>query len=392
MRDFFSEEIGQQDFFSQEVSSPRGNSSVFNVSEIAKPFFDIKSAISGTAPVEAAGIAYEQAKKPAIEGIKNPILKTLASLGIDVASGFGAEAGAGAIGRNLAKRAYGLVSKAEGLVPRLVPPEKGTIANQIQFGGEKSYQKNLAPFVKKSKDYEDLAGKFRQSETELSNQRQSIYKFNPQIADQPTMIDPALKTLTEAKNLGVVPGSKLEQMSKLITEQVDFLNNLPKEKRLNTQFVQDRKQAFQKMAENIYGEATAPDEKIAQQMYRDFAKANQQALETISPKIHPLNQKIAALIGGKKSAALLGEKASTVQIPSMLERLLSGTPFINKWFPINEAKKLALGSVQKQKTVPKLSGKIEGLMNRASIYEELENPSLVKTTLKQLSQKRKPRG
>lgn len=391
MRDFFSEEVEQpqeHDYFSHEVATqPQAKKeSTFNFGEIAKPFLNVKSAISGTAPMESAQIAYEQAKKPALEGIKNPIANLLASVGIDIASGAGAEAGAGAIGKGLEGRAAGLVSKAEGLVPRLLPPEKGVIANQIEHGGEERYQKNLAPFIKKSKDYKDLAGKLRDSETELSNQRQDIYDKNPQIQDQ-QMFQPALNTVSN--DLGVIPGSKVESMKKLIDEQVDFLNKLPNEKRLSTQFTQDRKQAFQKMAENIYGEATAPDEKIAQQMYRDFAKSNQNALENLSPEIKPLNEKIGSLIQGKKSAANLGEKASVGQVPSLLEKVLAGTPFVNSWFPLNEAKRLAMSALEKSRNVPGLSGKIESNMSKAGLYKEMGEPGIVTNLLKQLLTRRK---
>ena len=363
-------------------------------SDILKPITDtfkpsnLPSILSGQAPMQVASGYYEKAKEPALENIQNPVARTLASLGIDLASGIGAEAGAVGIGKTLANKAPKLVSKAEGLVARLLPPEKGVIENQILHGGEKSYQKNLAPFIKKSKNYEDLAGKLRKSEVELVGKRGSIYEENPQIAEQP-MFKPAMKTLEEARSLGVIPSSKAEQMSKLITEQVDFLNSLPKEKSLSTSFVQARKQAFQDMAEKIYGEATAPDEKIAQQMYRDFAKSNQTALEGLSPEIKTINQKISALIGGKRSAASLGEKEATGQVPTKLERLLSGTPFINKWFPINEAKKLALASAQKNKNVPAVSGRIENLMGRADIYNEMGSGGLIQSLINQVLKKKK---
>lgn len=368
----------------------QGSSSPFNVGEIIKPFMpgSPTAMMPGVQGLQAASTAYEQAKEPAIQGIKNPVGKFAASTGIDMASGMAAEGLAGAIGKGLAKRGVGMVANAESMVPRLLPPEKGVIENQHLYGGEKSYQKNLAPFIKKSKDFEELGGKLRGSEEELVSQRQGIYDANPQIPDQ-QMMQPAIGTLEKASELGVVPGSKLEQMKKLITEQVDFLNNLPKEKRLSTQFTQDRKQAFQKMAEDIYGEATAPDEKIAQQMYRDFAKSNQMALEGLSPEIGPLNQKIAALIGGKKSAALLGEKASVGQLPSLLERIVQKTPFINNFFAVNEGKRLALEALKSQRNVPNMSGKIQGLMDTAGLYKEMGEPGPIQTTLKDLAKRRK---
>lgn len=388
-----SEQELEQVFSHGGVSVPEKPKDGFGF-DMMKPITDtfkpsnLPSILSGQAPMQVAGGYYEQTKEPALRNIQNPVTKTLASLGIDLASGIGAEAGAVGIGRNLASRAPKLISKAEGLVPKLLPPEKGVIENQILYGGEKSYQKNLAPFIKKSKDYEDLAGKLRQSESELVGKRASIYEENPQIQDQP-MFQPAMKTLEDAQSLGVIPGSKAEQMSKLITEQVDFLNALPKEKALSTGFVQARKQAFQDMAEKIYGEATAPDEKIAQKMYRDFAKSNQTALEGLSPDIKPINQKISALIGGKQSAAELGEKVATALPPSGFERFLSGTPFINKWFPVNEAKKMALAVAQKNKSVPAMSGKIESLMQKSGLYEEMGGGGLIQSLIQQALKKKK---
>ena len=387
-----SEQELEQVFSSVGQSTPPQKPQGFKF-DLMKPITDtfkpsnLPAILSGQAPQQIAGGYYEQAKQPALEGIENPVTKTLASLGIDLASGIGAEGVAKGLGRGLAGRASKLTAKAESLVPRLLPPEKGVIENQIKYGGEQSYQKNLAPFIKKSKDYPDLAGKLRGSEQELVGKRQGIYDANPKIPDQ-QMMQPALNTLKEAGELGVIPGSKLGQMNKLIDEQVEFLNNIPKEKRLSTQFTQDRKQAFQKMAEDIYGEATAPDEKIAKQMYRDFAKANQTALEGLSPEIKPINQKLASLIGGKESAAVLGEKAATSQPPSTMERFLAGTPFINKWFPINEAKKLALSVAQKNKSVPALSGKIERQTNRSDMYKELGGEGLIQSLIKQVLKKK----
>ena len=363
--------------FARELTNPNP-SFASNVMSGGSPF--LRAGMSAIQPV------YDEAKSKSVKMLpgdeSNWGLKGAEGTGIDILSGLGVDAMTALAGRGIASRAPALRAKAEQLVPRLLPPEKGVIANQAEFGSPENYQKNLAPFIKKSKTYKDLAGSLRSSEEKLVGERQAIYDANPQVADQPTMVQPALDTLGKAQDLGVVPGSKIESMKKLITEQVDFLNNLPKDKRLSTEFVQQRKQAFQKMAEDIYGAATAPDEKIAQQMYRDFGRSNQSALEGLSPKVKPINEKMSAVIQGKKSAAGLHEKVATSIPPTRLERFLSGTPFINNWFAINEAKKAALGVAKSQKSVPSISGKIEGLMNKADLYESMKQPSMLSSIKK----------
>lgn len=365
------------------------NKSPFNFGEIAKPFTDPSKTITGQAPLEAMTTAYEQTKKPLKETLNLPksgVSGLLTDLGIDVASGVGADALVASGGRALAKSAPKLLGKAEQLVPKLLPPEPGTIAGQLQHGGEKIYQKELAPFIKKSKSYEDLSGKLRESKKALGGKREAIYEANPVVSEEAVsgVLDRALSGLGEAKKLGVLDKNQLKKITDIIDNQVEFINNLPKDKATSTKFLQERKAAFQKMSDDIYGEALAPDEKINKQVFMDLAKGYQTALESLSSDIKPINRTLGALIEGTESAAKLGEKEATNIKPSGIEELLSRMPFISNMFPLNTAKQAGLSMARKSKEVPALSGKIEGLVNESKFRETLGGDSQVKQLLKRL--------
>lgn len=274
----------------------------------------------------------------------------------------------------LEEAAASKIGKAQDLAMKVLKPKNLDVS--VNRGDLPSSITEGTKAIKKVKDYSQLRDVFDTAKKKPMVERQRIYDTT-KASTEPSQLDPAFKLLDEkVGNKRTKPG-EIRKTEQTLEREMDALASETSEQLSDPNYLQAQKEFYQMKADPLFkkkemGTITG-NESAELQTYDKLAKGYQSKLESLDPSIRGLNREFQGLNEAQELASEHAAKQMVTDVPSIVERVVSNIPFINRWMPLSGAKNVAMEIAQRGSSLPSRTGKIESLVKLSKRDRALAN-------------------
>lgn len=223
--------------------------------------------------------------------------------------------------------------------------------------------------MKPVKNYQELADLYKGESMKPMAAREEIYK-STLASPEKSQLNQALELLQEKlKNKRVRPQEK-KAVKEVMGREQEALKEGDIVSQIDPDELQKVKEFYQTKSQPLYkkrdmGTITG-NESAELEMYERLAKGYQTKLESLDPRVKGLNREWQGLDEASNLSQAKQNEFLTTPQPNTVEKIVDAIPFINRFLPLNEARKLGMKIAKSQKDLPASSKQIYQLIKEVT--------------------------